>query len=172
MSTKAFELVILNPKKIHFERQDDTLSLTLADGTHYPRVTLRSCFPVSDQEAYLSIHDVSSEEEAEIGIIETLADLGEQDRQAVIAELGLHYFVPKIEQVLKVKDELGFLYWTVETDKGQKEFAMRNSVIHYAREVRPGNWLLIDVNEARYEIPSVDKLDRSSQKLVSRFLYL
>jgi hypothetical protein len=49
---------------------------------------------------------------------------------------------------------------------------MRNNVIRYAREVSPGRWLLIDVNQARYEIPDIQALDRASQKLVSRHLYL
>ncbi|HSQ39583.1 MAG TPA: DUF1854 domain-containing protein, partial [Anaerolineales bacterium] len=84
----------------------------------------------------------------------------------------LHYFVPVIMQVFEIKEELGFLYWTVQTDKGRKEFVMRNSVIHYAREVGPGHWLLIDVNEARYEIPDVAALDAHSQKLIQQFLYL
>jgi hypothetical protein len=49
---------------------------------------------------------------------------------------------------------------------------MRNNVIRHAREVSPGRWLLIDVNQARYEIPDIEALDRASQKLVSRHLYL
>ena len=49
---------------------------------------------------------------------------------------------------------------------------MRNNVIRHAREVSPGRWLLIDVNKARYEIPDIAAMDRTSQKLVSRYLYL
>ena len=36
----------------------------------------------------------------------------------------------------------------------------------------PGRWLLIDVNQARWEISNLDTLDAQSQKLVRRFLYL
>ncbi len=49
---------------------------------------------------------------------------------------------------------------------------MRNSVIHCAHKVSPGHWLLIDVNDARYEIADVDRLDRASQRWVKQFLYL
>lgn len=172
MTPKSFELVTLAPDQVHFERQGDTLSLTLSDGTHYPRVVLRRCFPVSQEYNFISVRDASSEEQPEIGIIEDWMQLAEEDRRAVAAELGLHYFVPKITRVHKIKDEFGFLYWTVETDKGPKEFVMRNSVVHYAREIGPNHWLIIDVNQARYEIPDISKLDGHSQRLVRRYLCL
>lgn len=169
---KAFELVFLHPEQVVFARRGDTLSLTLDGEHHYPRVVLRSCFPVSEEERYLSVRDASGEDQPEIGMIEDWTVLGESDRQAVADELALHYLTPAIRRVNEVKDELGFLYWTVETDKGAKEFVMRNNVIRHAREVTPGHWLLIDVNQARYEIPDIEALDRRSQKLVQRYLYL
>lgn len=183
---KAFEVVYLDPERVIFERKGDTLSLMLQtddapdgvpDGAlpnivHYPRVALRACFPVSDNTEFLSVRDATDETIPELGIIEDWSQLPPASRDAVAAELGLHYFVPEITQVFNIKEELGFLYWTVETDKGRKEFVMRNSVIHYAREVAPGHWLLIDVNEARYEIPDIVILDARSQKLVQQFLYL
>lgn len=177
MSEQAFQLVYLHPENVRFERRGDTLGLILdqgdgAEARYYPRVALRSCFPVSGDEVYLSVRDAGDEEQPEIGIIEDWTQLAEGDRQAVAAELGLHYFVPQIKRVISVKDELGFLYWVVDTDKGRKEFVMRNSVIRYTREVAPGHMLLIDVNEARYEIPNVGALDPASQKLVRRSLFL
>jgi hypothetical protein len=170
--SKAFELIILDPERVHFVRQDDTLSLTLDGDKYYPRVVLRSCFPVSEENRYLSVLDATSEEETELGVLEDWQKLAGDDCQAVAQELGLYYLTPAIRRIHEITDELGFLYWTVETDKGEKEFVMRNNVIRYAREVSPGRWLLIDVNQARYEIPDIQALDRASQKLVSRHLYL
>ncbi len=179
---RAFEVVYLKPTQVFFERQGDTLSMTLyADdpataGTsavlHYPRVALRACFPVSDNTTFLSVRDATDETMPELGLIEDWQQLLPESREAVAAELALHYFVPKITRVFSIKEELGFLYWSVQTDKGNKDFVMRNSVVHYAREVSPGHWLLIDVNEARYEIPAVAALEAHSQKLVRQFLYL
>jgi hypothetical protein len=169
---KTFEMIRLAPEQIHFERRGDTLALKLGEEADYPRVVLRCCFPVSQEQLFLSVRDASTEEQDEIGMIEDWTTLREVDRQAVAAELGLHYFVPQIQRVLKIKDEFGFLYWTIETDKGPKDFVMRNSIVHYAREVGPNHWLLIDVNQARYEIPDLTRLDARSQALVKRFLYL
>ncbi len=169
---KGFEVVHLDPTEVHFTRHGDTLALTLANGTCYPRIVLRSCFPVSAGSVYLSVRDASFEEQPEIGIIEDWTQLREEDRQAVAAELDLYYFVPRIQCVRKVKEELGFIYWTVDTDKGPKEFAMYNSVTHYAREIGPGHWLLIDLHQARYEIPDIEALDRRSRTLVQQILSL
>ena len=172
MIPKSYEAVYLAPRLLHLERTGDTLSMVLEDGTRYPRVVLRCCFPVSDGATFLSVRDATAEEQPEVGIIEDWAQLDEASRAAVAAELGLYYFVPKVTSILDIREELGFLYWTVETDKGLKEFVMQNSVIHYARQVGPNRWLLIDLNQARYEIPNVSALDRRSLRLVAQFLYL
>lgn len=169
---KSYEVVHLDPTQVRFERRGDTLVLVKADGARYPRIVLRSCFPVSDGSVYLSVRDATTEEQPEIGIIEDWSQLREEDRQAVAAELGLYYFVPRIQKVRNVKEELGFIYWSVDTDKGPKEFAMYNSVTHYAREIGPGHWLLIDLNQARYEIPDIEALDRRSRTLVQQILSL
>ena len=170
---KAFEVVFLDPVSVHFTRRGDTLSMTLTEdniSVQYPRVVLRSCFPVSDSKVFLSVRDASDGKQKELGIIEDWRKLSPEDREAVATELNLHYFVPKIHKINSINEELGFLYWTVETDKGQQEFVMRNSIIRYARQIEPGHWLLIDVNDARHEIQDFEALDSRSQKLLQRYL--
>jgi hypothetical protein len=170
---KAFEVVYLQPEQIRFTRHGDTLGLTVTVddvSVQYPRVILRPCFPVSDTKAYLSVRDANAERQPEIGIVQDWTVLRPDDREAIAAELGLYYFVPKITQIHKIKEELGFLYWTVSTDKGPQEFVMRNSIISNTRHVGPGHWLIIDVNEARHEIPDVSVLDARSQKLLEEYL--
>lgn len=166
------EPAYLDPQRLHFEREGDTLSLTVAGAVYFPRVSLRSCFPVSDKYGYLTVHDASFEEQPEIGIVADWTQLTGVDREAVAQELGMHYFVPQIQQVFKIREEMGFLYWLVHTDRGTREFTMRHNVIRCVREISPGHWLLIDVNESRYEITNVDALDRRSSRLVRQFLYL
>ena len=170
---KSFEVVYLKPENISFLRHGDTLSLTFSENgiaVQYPRVVLRSCFPVSDNTAYLSVRDASAEGQSEIGIVEDWTELNVEDREAIEAELSLYYLVPKIMRIHSIKEQLGFLYWDVETDKGSQEFVMRNNITRKTREVSPGHWLLIDVNDARHEIEDYKELDGHSQKLLARFL--
>ena len=128
----------MSPEQLQFTRTGDTLSLQMADGTRYARVALRSCFPVGKGGTYLSVRDANTEEQDEIGIIDDWYVLRGNDRDAVAAELGLYYFVPLIKRVAAIKEEFGFLYWTADTSRGTRQFVMRNSVVHYAREVAPG----------------------------------
>ncbi len=171
---KSYEVNYLAADRVDFTRRGDTLSLTVTEesgvSVQYPRVILRSCFPVSDQAAYLSIRDANAEKQLEIGIIADWTELGDKDREAVAAELNLYYLVPTITRVESIKEELGFLYWEVETDKGPQEFVMRNNITRNTREVSPGHWLIIDVNDARHEIECFSALDARSQKLLARFL--
>ena len=67
---RSFEVVLLDPNEVSFTRDGDTLGLTMADGTRYPRVALRCAFPVSDDTVHLSVRDASTEEQLEIGILE------------------------------------------------------------------------------------------------------
>lgn len=171
---KSYEVTYLTADRVDFTRRGDTLSLTITEengiSVQYPRVVLRSCFPVSDQAAYLSIRDANAEKQPEIGIIADWTELDDRDREAVAAELNLYYLVPKITRIESIKDELGFLYWDVETDKGPQEFVMRNDITRNTREVSPGHWLIIDVNDARHEIARFSALDARSQKLLARFV--
>lgn len=172
MATQAFKITYLDPGATRFKREGDALSLTTQDGQHYPSVKLRACFPVSDKDKYLAVYDAQEKAQTEIGILEDWTQLKTDDRQEVASELGIRYLVPKIQRVFDVENEPGLLRWTVETEKGQQEFMMHEGITHYAREVKPGNWLLVDVNEARYEIPDVETMDRKSQKLIRQHLYM
>ncbi|MGC9361030.1 MAG: DUF1854 domain-containing protein [Anaerolineae bacterium] len=172
MNQRTFDIVYLEPDRIRLHRDGDTLRMQMLDGPDYARVVLRSCFPVDDSNVLLSVRDATSEEQDEIGIIRDWRELYPEDREAVAAEMNLHYFVPVITRVVDVHSEFGFLYWDVETDKGPLEFTMRDSVAHYAREISPTRWILIDINQARYEIRDLEALDERSQRLVARELRL
>ncbi|MFO7917305.1 MAG: DUF1854 domain-containing protein [Anaerolineae bacterium] len=171
MDTKTLEVEYMDPQKVRFQRKGDTLSMTF-EGEYYPRVELRRCFPLAEGTRYLSIRDATTEDHEEIGILYDWTELDEDDRQAVSTELHLFYFIPRIKRVESINKEFGFLYWEVETDKGDLDFVMRNRVTHYARQVGENRWMLIDVNKARYEIPDLTALEKRDQRLVRRFLRL
>ena len=115
----------------------------MADGTFHPHVTLRRCFPLSGDDILLIVRVPDGDgEEHELGIVADVAQLDPESLDAVMRELRLHYFVPVIRRILEIREEFGFLYWTVETDRGQKEFITRDSVVSAAREVSTGRWLL------------------------------
>lgn len=167
----TFDLKELEPATARFTRSGGTLSLRIGERT-YARVVLRRCFPVSGEGHYVSVLDASANGQDEIGVLRDCAALNEEARAAVLEELRSLYFVPRIKRVSAVREEFGFSRWTVETDRGGAEFVMRDGVITYTREVAPDHWLLIDVDQGRWEIEDLSALDGRSRKLIRRTLYI
>lgn len=174
VAQESFAIVYLDPHSICFEYMGENLTLTLADGTCYPRVTLRRCFPLSAKRTNIIVRIPESETqmEYELGMIEDVEELDSGSQEAVARELQLHYFVPTIQRILTIREEFGFLYWQVETDRGPKEFVMRDSIIGSVRQVSPNRWLVIDINQTRYEVRDITVLDNHSQELLRRNLLL
>jgi hypothetical protein len=171
---ETFETVYLDPHCIRFGYDGENLTFIDADGTFYPRVTLRRSFPLSANNTHILVRvpEVELDRGTEIGIVQDVDELEQESREAVLRELRLHYFVPVIQRIPEIREEFGFLYWTVETDRGKKEFTMRDSIIGQVRQVSKGRWLIIDINQTRYEVHNFEALDTHSQELLQRYLLL
>src|SRR6185369_15591445 len=86
-------------------------------------ISVARAFPISDPDRFIGFLDSDGKD---IGIVKD-PDLLDPDSQRIVAEeLELRYFVPVIEKVVSVKEEFGSVYWTVETNRGPKEFVVRN----------------------------------------------
>ncbi len=164
----------LETRNIGFSLEGENLTFTDADGTFYPRVTLRRCFPLSSENANIAVRatEMNSENSYEIGMMEDVFELDETSLEAVLFELQRHYVVPEILRVNNIREEFGFLYWDVETDRGNKEFTIRDSIVNSTRRISNKRWLLIDINQTRYEIRDKDCLSPRCQKLIDRYLLL
>jgi hypothetical protein len=171
---ESFESTFLDPMTIHFNHDGHNLTYTASDGTFYPRVTLRRSFPLSAGNTYIVVRipDIEPDRSHELGLIIDSNELDDESRQAVEYELQSFYLVPTIELIHNIREEFGFLYWSVETDRGTKDFIMRDSIIGHVRQVGPGRWLIIDINQTRYEVRNFEQLDEHSQVLLNRYLLL
>ena len=169
-----FDLVFLDAEKVRFGYEGENLTFIDEEGIFHPRVTLRRCFPLSAQNTHIMVCAPGEENErgSEIAVIQSADELDDESRQAVLRELGLHYFVPIVKQIYSIREEFGFLYWSVDTDRGKKEFIMRDSIIGSVRRVSDGRWLIIDINQTRYEVRDFQALDTKSQDLLQRYLLL
>jgi hypothetical protein len=171
---EVFDLVYLDARTVRFGYEGENLTMIDTDGTYYPRVTLRRCFPLSAQNTYIMVctPGIEMEHGSELGMLKDVDELVGESHEAVLRELALHYFVPVVKRIHSIRDEFGFLYWSVETNRGPKEFIMRDSIISSTRRVSDGRWLLIDINQTRYEVHEFQTLDKQSQDLLSRYLLL
>lgn len=143
------------------------VSLQLGD-EFYPRVQVVRMFPFSEPSKYVSIR-TAEETSKEIGVIENLGTFSTEVREMLEEQLGLRYFTPIITKIYQIKDEYGYAYFDVETDRGRCRFVIHmggNAVVHLS-DVRI---LISDIDENRFEIPDVTKLTVKEQKRLDLFL--
>ena len=171
---ESFEIVRIDSGRVRFQYDGENLTFTDSSGVFYSCVTLRRCFPLSAEntDILVRVPDTEAARGHEIGMIEDAQQLEPDSREAVLRELSLYYFVPIIQRIWSIREEFGFLYWAVETDRGRKDFIMRDSITSSVRRVSEGRWLIIDINQTRYEVHDFESLDSHSQKLLHRYLLL
>ena len=143
------------------------VTLTLKDGTVYEELEPRRLFPYTNHTMYITLLD---KKEKELGFVRDFDELDENSKKALEECFEQYYMIPKITRVISCKDEAGSLKWTVQTDKGKIVFTIRNrhSDIKYLDGTR--RLIIRDSNDNRYEIESLDKLDKHSNKLLFAYL--
>lgn len=146
------------------------LRLILPDGETktYARVAVHRCFPHSDPDHYISIREPEGDGR-EIGLIEDLNALSEDTRDMLREQMALRYFSPKITRVHSIKEEYGYSYWDVETDRGACRFTVRmggGSVY----PIGANRYLVTDLDGNRFEIPDLYKLTPREIKQLDLFI--
>lgn len=137
-------------------------------GISFDRVKITRLFPFTDSENYISIR-TSDENPKEIGIIRNLSQMPEKTAEIIRKQLNLTYFTPVIQKILNIKDDYGYAYFHVITDKGECKFAinMGGSAVSKLSDSR---LIITDLDENRFEIRDVFALTRKEQRKLDLFL--
>lgn len=166
---KAVEMTavnIINNTAVFRETEGGFLGLEY-QGSSYGRVKIVRLFPFSDENRFLSVREYESGRE--IGIIEDLDAMTDTSKELIKKQLKLTYFTPVITKIFKIKDEYGYAYFHVMTDKGECRFAINmgsNAVI----KLSDTRLVIMDVDENRFEIRDVDKLSQKERRMLDLFL--
>ncbi len=130
------------------------------------RVFLHRAFPFNNPDKYISVVDISG---YEYGMIMDLAVFGEESRKLLQNALDRKYFMPNIEKIISIKEQFGFSFWKVETDRGYAEFSVKDT---YKSIVKMSDKfvVIIDSNDSRFMIKDVFTLDSSSYKKIELYL--
>lgn len=138
------------------------------DGKKWERVQVIRLFPFTEPDQFISIRTVE-ERSKEIGVIEDMKKVSKETRKMLEEQLKLHYFTPVIEKVLDIKDEYGYAYFHVMTDRGECRFTINmggNAVVR----LTDTRLLITDLDENRFEIPDVLQLSQKEQRKLDLFL--
>lgn len=159
MNNPAEKRFYITDKDIITVNENNLVDVDTADGKHLERLEPRRLFPVSRAETYITLLD---EEGVEAAIIKDLKDLSPASREVIEYSLNDYYLVPHILRIISVTEKNGKIHWTVETERGFKEFDVRNRN-HDIRVYRDGRVRVRDSDDNRYIITDYRALDKHSR---------
>ena len=161
------ERIYIDNDMARFTRKDLTMvDVELYDGRKFENLEPRRLFPASDLEKYITLLDESGTEQA---VIRDLRTLPPQERQTVEDCLREHYLIPQIQQIVSCNERFNSITLHTVTDRGPADIEIQM----WARGLKiiQGYRVLVrDVNDNRYEIADVTRLDKHSQRILSRYL--
>lgn len=147
--------------KVHaFYHPADRLRVTIDDQRSYLTVKPVWSAPYRFPNQYLALLDGADKE---IALIPDPATLDSASLAAVREELRRRYLTATITEIIEAKMVFGSTYWTVETDRGRREFVAQ-SLQENAVWLGPHHLLLLDVDSNRFEIPDTRSLGETSQR--------
>ena len=158
---------IISPDSKFTQTEGGFISLDY-NGTHYDRVKVVRLFPFTDAHKYLSIREYGGASK-EIGIIEDLDAMPAETKAIIEHQLTLCYFTPVISKIYSIKDEYGYAYFHVLTDKGECKFAI-NMGSNAVSKLSDTRLIIQDVDENRFEIRDTDALTQKEKRMLDLFM--
>ena len=149
-----------------FHEPENRLRMTVGERQSYMTVKPVWAAPLSHPDRFLALLNGKGEE---ITTIADLRSLAPDSQNAVREELRRRYLTPIITRIDSAKCEFGVTYWTVDTDRGRRDFVTQ-SLQENAQWVAEGHLILVDVDGNRFEITRLDELDLASREFVERIV--
>ena len=152
-------IYVTNKDKITVN-ENNLVNLSLHNSSFYEKLEPRRLFPVSRIDEYITLLD---EEGKEVAVIRKITDIDKESREVIEYSLNDYYLVPHITKILSITEKNGKVHWSVETDRGFKEFDVRNRN-HDVRVYSDGRVRVRDSDDNRYIIANFHDLDAHSRR--------
>lgn len=166
MSTTTEKSFVIPAQDAQFRRGEDGTVLMRTDGEETPIATFVGAFPLTHPGGMIALRDLQGEE---IGILDDVDGLDEESRRIVREGLERSYFMPRIIDIQDIHESLNVVEWKVETNKGPRDFEVRN-VRKNIRRFGSRRLVIRDVDANRYEIRDWMKLPPYAQKLLEPYI--
>ncbi len=141
------------------------LVLTDMAGTLHEGVVPVHAFPISAPAEGIAL---VSPEGQELVWLDRLAELPEEIRILLEEELASREFIPEIISISKVSTFATPSIWEVKTNRGNTSFVLKGE--DDIRRIDHTALLIADSHDIHFLIRDIQKLDKSSRKLLDRFL--
>ncbi|MBO7408179.1 MAG: DUF1854 domain-containing protein [Clostridia bacterium] len=167
--TDIVKIEYLQPDKAEFTLKNGYIALKYSwpdEEKEYDRVFLHRCFPNELTEEYLSVLDRDNNE---IGVIRSIDEFPEETRDILRGELKRKYHIYTIKAVISVNEKYGYSYWKIKDAEGERDFTVRDTYRSINR-IGGDRVTVTDVDGNRFEIPSLEALDRRSRRKIEMYL--
>ena len=160
------ERIYVDNDMARFVRKDLTVvDMELADGRRFENLEPHRLFPVSVQDQFITLLDENGTEQA---VIRNLKTLPKDQREIIEDCLNEYYLIPKILRIRDYRERFDGLTLFAETDKGPKDIDIRILLKGFRMDgVRV---MVRDINDNRYEIPDITRLDNLSRQILGRYI--
>ena len=158
MSSSVNRLYVTD-KDMITKNENNLVNLKTESGELFEKLEPRRLFPVSRANTYITLLDEAGVEKA---IIRNLTELNKDSLDVIEYSLNDYYLVPHISRIISVYEKNGKIHWIVETERGIKEFDVRNRN-HDIRVYRDGRVRVRDSDDNRYVITDYRALDKHSR---------
>ena len=157
----------INPADLRlFYHPEGMARLTVANDQSYLRVKLALAAPLSRPRQHVSLLNGKGEE---ITLLPSLDALEPASREVAERELQRRYLTSRVQRLISLKQEFGVTYWEADTDRGVRDFVVRD-LQENCVWLSDTHILLIDVDGSRFEIPDQRELDEHSRSLLDAIL--
>lgn len=151
---------VLRPRDVKFTRgADQHLYIETENGREGP-VKVRWAFPLTNPDKYVVISNLDNEF---VALLKNYKRLDPESFQVVQEDLEEDYFLPRITKIERIDDEFHIMVWTVETDRGPRQFEVRSRKSDI-RWLSDNHLVVTDVDGNRYEIVDLASMDPESQE--------
>ena len=160
------ERIYIDNDLARFIRKDLTVvDMELSDGRRVENLEPHRLFPVSVQDQFITLLDEKGVEQAVIRDLNTLP----KDQREIIEDcLNEYYLIPKILKIKDYKERYDGLTLFTETDKGPADISIR--VLLKGFRLDGVRVLIRDINDNRYEIPDINRMDNLSRQILGRYM--
>lgn len=141
------------------------LRFTAADGLIHDAVVAVRAFPISQPDRGFSLMTADGHE---LVWIERLAELADDARALFEEALAEREFMPEIVRLIGVSGFVTPCTWDIETHRGITRFVLKGE--EDIRRLGAMTLLITDSDGIHYLLRDVAALDRSSRRLLDRFL--
>ena len=167
-SEEVLQMRFLTKDNAVFRRTEGGFLALKTGEKEYDRVGVYLTFPLTNPEEFISIRE-ADEKAKEIGLMQSLKELKQEEQDMIREQIRLRYFLPVIRKILDVKDEYGYAYWHVQTDFGVCRFTthMGGDAVINLGEAR---YQITDIDGNRYELPDLYALSVMERKKLDLFI--